>query len=389
MKRVLIASASAGNGHIKAAEAVQQGFKLVGGDSVETLHIDVFDRKYSNPVVAQLYGQGYITMVNELPTALGIMYDAMDKPWGKHGRRLGFRKLRQFMLDFDPDLIVSTHFIPAAVASSLLCKGLLDVPSAIVVTDFDAHGMWFCRHYDHYFVAMGETKEYLAQNGIEPDRITISGIPIHPIFAQNKDRLAMRQKHGILQDRPVILLSAGGFGVGPMEKILQALLQVQYPLQVLAMCGKNEELKRRLEATAGGLSSQLKLLPIGYTNQMDEFMSAADILLGKPGGLTTSEALAKKLGFVIVNPIPGQEERNADHLLEEGVALRSNEMVTLGYKLNHLLADPQRLANMQANAARIAHPNASEEIVRTLLKLPRTHSATKCGARHCRNRKVA
>jgi processive 1,2-diacylglycerol beta-glucosyltransferase len=166
-----------------------------------------------------------------------------------------------------------------------------------------------------------------------------------------------------------------------MQQILEALQKIKNPIQVVALCGKNEELKTQIEALAATVPASLKLLPIGYTNKMDEYMSAADIVLGKPGGLTTSEALAKQLAFVIFNPIPGQEERNSDHLLEEGAAIRCNELMTLAFKLDQLLADEARLRSMQANSARLGRPNSSQDIVRTLMSLPPGHQGKPCGKR--------
>ena len=178
----------------------------------------------------------------------------------------------------------------------------------------------------------------------------------------------MRDKHGLAPDRTTILLSAGGFGVGSVDALVNSLLPLQHRAQVVAICGRNEELKKRLTKLAGRIKPDAAVLvkPFGYTKEMDELMTASDLVLGKPGGLTTSEALAKGLVFVIVNPIPGQEERNSDHLLEAGVAIRCNNLHTLSYKLDQLLADPQRVQSMKTNAQRMGHPKAAIEIVEKL-----------------------
>ncbi|MCA1626997.1 MAG: glycosyltransferase, partial [Acidobacteria bacterium] len=186
---------------------------------------------------------------------------------------------------------------------------------------------------------------------------------------------AMREKHGLAPDRTTILLSAGGFGVGPVEHMVEALAALEHPAQVIALCGRNEELKSRLEGIAARVASASSTVikPIGYTTEMDEYMTAADLLLGKPGGLTTSEALAKELVFVIVNPIPGQEERNSDHLLEEGVAIRCNNLPALAFKIDRLLSDPPRLAAMRERARQLARPHAARGIVNKLLALQGRH----------------
>src|SRR5206468_5918633 len=180
----------------------------------------------------------------------------------------------------------------------------------------------------------------------------------------------MRRKHGLKEDRTTILISAGGFGVGPIEHLVQSLLGLHHPVQIMAVCGRGKELKTRLDRMASRrLPPSISLHVTGYTTDMDEYMAAANLLVGKPGGLTTSEALAKGLVFVIVNPLPGQEERNADHLLEEGAAIRCNNLPVLAYKIDRLLDDPQRVASMRANVRRLARPRAAHDIVAKLLTL--------------------
>jgi processive 1,2-diacylglycerol beta-glucosyltransferase len=250
-------------------------------------------------------------------------------------------------------------------------KKTLTCPLAVVVTDFDIHANWLCRYCDRYFVALDETGVHLEKLGIPADRITVSGIPVDPVFARRKDKAAMRRKHGLREDRTTILVSAGGFGVGPVENLITALLDLQHEAQIVAVCGKSEELKRKLENLAGRVPAghRVTVRVVGYTTDMDEYMAAADMLVGKTGGLTTSEALARDLIMVVVNPIPGQEERNADHLLEEGAALRCNNLPAIAFKIDRLLDDPARMAAMKKNIQRLARPRAAYDIVSTLLQL--------------------
>src|SRR6185503_19202111 len=156
---------------------------------------------------------------------------------------------------------------------------------------------------------------------------------------------------------------------GSVDALIASLLPMKHRVQVVAICGRNEELKKRLTRMAARAKPHATVLlkPFGYTKEMDELMTASDIVLGKPGGLTTSEALAKGLVFVIVNPIPGQEERNSDHLLERAVGIRCNNLPTLSYKLDRLLADKARFKAMQGNARRLGRPNAAREIVGELM----------------------
>ena len=372
-KKVLILSASVGAGHVRAAQAVERAF----ADAVaaeEVRHIDTLE--YTNKLFRRLYSRAYIDMVNKMPDVLGWLYDAMDKPWKNERRRLAFDKLNtrpfvKMLKQYQPEFVVCTHFLPAEILSWLQAKERINARQAIVVTDFDVHAMWLCHHYEQYFVALDETRAHMEALGIPPAKLTVSGIPIDPVFSQTKDKTEMRAKLGLRYDRTTILVSAGGFGVGPVEHLMQTLLQLKHPTQVISICGRNEELKSRIENLTARFSakSSVAVHAIGYTTQMDEYMAASDILLGKPGGLTTSEALARGLVFVIVNPIPGQEERNSDHLLEEGVAIRCNNLPVLAYKIDRLLDDPLRFAQMQANALRLARPRAAREIVDKLLSL--------------------
>jgi len=369
-KKVLILSASSGAGHTRAAQAVERAF-LEMRAAEEVRHLDTLD--YTNKLFRNLYSKAYIDMVNKAPDIMGWLYDQFDKPWKNERRRLAFDKLNtrpfvKMLREYQPDITVCTHFLPAEIMSWLKAKERIASPQAIVVTDFDVHAMWLCHHYERYFVALDETRVHLERLGIEPSKITVSGIPIDPIFAVKRDKSEMRRKHGLAPDRVTILVSAGGFGVGPMEQLLTSLMELRHPAQVIAICGRNEELKTQVEQMASSRpAGNVLLKPVGYTTEMHELMAASDMLVGKPGGLTTSEALATGLVFVIVNPIPGQEERNSDHLLEEGVAIRCNNLPVLAYKIDRLLDDQERFAAMLANANRLARPVAAFEIVTTLL----------------------
>jgi processive 1,2-diacylglycerol beta-glucosyltransferase len=188
----------------------------------------------------------------------------------------------------------------------------------------------------------------------------------------------MRQKHSLDQNRFTILVSAGGFGVGPVGHLMEALARLAHPAHVVAVCGRNESLRAELTQTVERIanSSQVSFTLLGFTTEMDELMAAADLFVGKPGGLTTSEVLAKGLPMVVINPIPGQEERNSDHLLEHGAAIRSNNLPALAYKIDTLVDAPEKLARMAENARAMGKPAAAATIVERLVALcqPRASS---------------
>jgi len=372
-KKVLILSAAVGAGHLRAAEALEKAFIKLNA-ATEIRNIDVLN--YTNPLFRRLYGKAYLDMVNRMPEVLGWMYDSLDKPWQNERRRLALDRLNtqpliKFLKEYQPDIAVCTHFLPAEIISWLTAKEKITFPQAIVVTDFDVHAMWLAHHFERYFVAMDETRVHLEKLGIPADKITVSGIPIDPIFAEQKDKTEMREKYNLETDKLTILVSAGGFGVGNIEHLLIALGELKTPAQILAICGRNEELKTKLETLAAEKlnNETVTFKPIGYTTAMDEYMSAADLIVGKPGGLTTSEALAKNLIFIVVNPIPGQEERNSDHLLEKGCAIKCNNLPTLAYKIDELVKDKNRFEQMKNNVLKFGKPNSAENIVQKLISL--------------------
>ncbi len=363
-RAVLVLSAASGAGHIRSAEAVAAA---VAARGVPARHVEVL--KYTNPLFKRFYSDLYVEMVNRNPDLMGLLYNALDRPWRYQKRRLALdrlntRPLVRLLKEADPRLVVCTHFLPAEILVHLKRKGHLDVPLAVVVTDFDAHAMWLYRGVDWYFVACEETKVHLAALGIPPETIHVTGIPIDPVFAAEKPKRETRAALGLDPDRTTVLVSAGGFGVGPVEALVRAVHAVRHPVQVAVVCGRNAALERRLKGLDG---TAHPMTVVGYTTAMDSWMAASDLLVGKAGGLTSSEALARGLVLVIVNPIPGQEERNSDHFLEEGAAIRCNNLPALAYKVDALLGDPARLARMKAAVARLARPAAALEIASTIL----------------------
>ena len=361
-KKILILSASAGAGHVRAAQALEKAFAEAGGGE-EVRHVDTLE--YTNPLFRRMYSKAYLDMVNTMPEVLGWLYDSLDKPWKHRPTKFAFEKLNtrpfaKLLKSYQPDVTICTHFLPAEIIAWMRAKAKLVCRQATVVTDFDVHALWLCHRCEHYFVAIDETRAHLEELGVAPAKITVSGIPIDPVFSRPADKLATRKKHGLAPDLTTILISAGGFGVGRVGGLIASLMKLEHPAQIVAICGKNAELKSEIEAQ---VAADAKVKVLGFTTEMDELMAASDLIVGKPGGLTTSEALARGLAYVVVNPIPGQEERNSDHLLEEGAAIRCNNLPVLAYKVDKLLDDPARLATMKANALRIARPDAASTIV--------------------------
>ncbi|MDD5266307.1 MAG: glycosyltransferase [Methylococcales bacterium] len=368
-KRVLIMSVSAGMGHIKAAAALEKTF-AADESVVEVINNDAL--QYTNKLFRDFYSTFYTSLVKSAPNFLGWWYKTSDEPWRTDAMRqmidrLNTKPLVRFIRTFDPHIIVCTHFMPAGIISHLIATEKLQAHLSIVVTDFDFHAMWLSRAFHRYFVAIDETKAYLQMLGMPTDRITVSGIPIDPVFSEPVNRARECALLGLDPTKPILLLSAGALGVSPTDFILEQLLLLSHRAQILVVCGRDEELRQRVEQRVRNQHNR-EVRVFGYTDEMHRWMKTADLFIGKPGGLTTAEALASGLPMCVFNPIPGQEERNCDHLLEEGIAVKCNDIITLPFKISKLLDDPDRMAEMKLRALRFAKPDAAQTVVRTLIE---------------------
>jgi processive 1,2-diacylglycerol beta-glucosyltransferase len=323
----------------------------------------------------------YLDLVSRAPHVLGYFYDLLDRAPSSEKKadrfrlmveKLNLRKLLKLLRKGNWDVVVNTHFLPAELIASLRRKGEVPLPQFTVTTDFETHRLWVNQPCEHYFTATEEGAVNLQHWGVPSADITTSGIPIHPVFSRRKERAECLRNQGLVGDRPVVLQLAGGFGVGPVESIFQNLLEVEGPLELAVVAGRNEELLGRLQQTPVPERHRVKVF--GYTKAMDELMTAADVVISKPGGLTTSEALACGAAMVVVNPIPGQESRNSDFLLENGAAVKINNLATLTYKLGRLLSDSAHLARLKENAQRLARPEAAFTVAQAALDWRRSPS---------------
>jgi processive 1,2-diacylglycerol beta-glucosyltransferase len=373
-KRILVLSASVGAGHLRAAQAVEKALKILDPEaSVE--NFDVMD--YTNAAFRRMYAKSYLDLVNRAPHALGYFYDMLDKqpsPQHKSDRlrllveKLNLGKFSKLLAEKRWDIVVNTHFLPAEIIASLKRKRKFATPQLTATTDFETHRLWVNQPCDHYFTATEEGSLNLQYWGVPAKDITVTGIPIDPIFSEEKDRAGCLKRQGLAGDRPIVLQLGGGFGVGPVEKLFNGLLELEKPLEIVVVAGRNEELKKRLEKLKTPERHRVHIL--GFTTQIDELMAVADLVVTKPGGLTTSETLARGAAMAVVNPIPGQESRNSDFLLENSAAVKINNLSTLTYKLNQLLADPARLALLKQNARRLGRPQAAFDVARKALDWP-------------------
>ncbi len=379
-RRILILSASVGAGHLRAAEALEAALRELD-PAADVQNVDVLT--LTNAMFRRVYGQTYLDMVNNMPHVLGYFYDVLDRkpsPRAKSDalrrlvQRMNLGKFLKFLNKQKWDVIVNTHFLPAEIIAGLTNKKKFATPHFTIVTDFDSHRLWVNEPCDHYFTATEESAVNLHSWGVPADATTVTGIPIHPAFSRPKDRDECLAKHGLAGDRPIILQLSGGFGVGPIEKIYRAILEVEVPLELIAVTGRNAKIKTELEKVE--VPERHKSHVLGFTTEIDELMAVADIVVSKPGGLTTSEVLARGAVMAVINPIPGQESRNSDYLLENGAAIKLNNVSTVPFKLTALLRQPRRLATLKANARRLGHPKAAFDVARRALALADQNGGT-------------
>jgi processive 1,2-diacylglycerol beta-glucosyltransferase len=236
-----------------------------------------------------------------------------------------------------------------------------------VTTDFDTHRLWYNPPCEHYFTATEEGRSNLAAWGISPQCITATGIPVHPLFARPRDAWDCKRRLDLADDRPVILQLAGGLGVGPIEAIHRQILAAELPLQIVVASGRNTVASEKLAAIPS--PDHHRRLILGFTDRMDELMAAADVIVSKPGGLTTSEALCRGAAMVVVDPIPGQETRNSDYLLENSAAVKVNNIASLQHKLTRLLCESGRLESLRAAARKLARPRAAYDVAEKSLAI--------------------
>jgi processive 1,2-diacylglycerol beta-glucosyltransferase len=296
--------------------------------------------------------------------------DALSQKLRRAVERLSTRPLMKEIAAFAPDAVICTHFLPAELLARKTGRGHFSTPVWVQVTDFDLHGMWVQPEVAGYFAANDEVKFRLQSRGIAPERVRVTGIPIMPQFSQKPDRAACAKELGASPSKCTVLLMGGGAGVGGLDEVAERLLAIGgadaiSDFQLIVLAGKNQKTLAAL--TELSAKHPGRLFPQGLTNKVERIMACADVIITKPGGLTTSEALACGLPMIIHSPIPGQEEHNADYLMEEGVALKAIDASGLEFRLKTLLANPARLAAMRTRAAALGRAFAGRDVLSTVL----------------------
>lgn len=357
----MILSAGVGSGHNMAGGVIEKFLNATPG-----VYADIVDvLELSNDAYQYLYGKTYFKLVDAVPWLVGWGYDSNDPPFKLKKPVEMFDRLNTMgtvkrIKGFNPDVVVCTHFLPARLAALLQARAVIDAPIFVATTDYDFQGLWLNPPFSQIFVARAETKAYMEAIGVPADRLTASGIPVRPLFGEPVDANAVRERYDLDASKPLLLLSAGAAGGSYTTAVVKQTLRMTSRFQAVVICGHNAELKSEVETLVAGREDDYRVL--GYSTDMPDLMRIASLFVGKPGGLSSSECMAAGLPMVLIKPIPGQEERNSDYLLESGAAVKCNYENTIGYKIDEVLAEPGRLERMAVNARRIGHADAAETV---------------------------
>lgn len=369
--KILIATMTAGGGHLAAAAALEEAWRaLHPRDTVKQLDLE----KFFSSIHRKLHSGGYAKLVKNAPELWGLVFKTTDDPevaskLNKFQQLFPSRSRRRFIKyleEFRPDVVLCTHYAPLEILGQLKLEAdqaaarprRKSGPSArqnetwkpfvvSVVTDFEAHALWMDAGVDLYCVAAKETAARLIARGARKDTIVATGIPVAAKFATKVEAPAIRKAMGLRDDMPTVLVLSGGFGMGPVAKILRQLDKVTGDFQAVVVCGRNEELRRELAAHNHKHPTRV----LGFAANMHELMGVADLIITKPGGLTSSEALALGKPLFILDPIPGQEAANSDFLLERGAAAKVNRVEDLPFRVEELLGSKKLAAMAKAAKA--------------------------------------
>lgn len=322
MIKLLLISASAGAGHVRAAEALK-ALAMRSYPGIAATHIDMMD--YVSKPMKKTMVDAYAMMVQQAPRLWGLLYNRSNR---KETTTQHLKRLSTALTDMNasafydyvesvaPDIILCTHFLPANTLLNAQKRLSNCPPITFLTTDYDLHSFYVADRMRQYFVANEKMKWKLVHQGIPETTVTPSGIPVHPCYKDQKNLVDLRKKYQISEQSPVVLLLSGGQGLMKLDDVVSTLFSLPQTTTLIAIAGKNKTLERRLRALAP--PSHLTLNIVGWTDRMDEYMALADVIVSKPGGLTTTECIALGKPMIITNPIPGQEEHNAYHILESG-----------------------------------------------------------------------
>lgn len=366
-KKILIVSASIGNGHMQAATALYEELRANNSCSVEVvdfLQVGQFRYPKLNRLQIELMNvmkTSYYGMLKIAPNVYKELYKITENQQTR--KILDFinaanqKNMASLITRYRPHAVVCTHPFPLGAASSLRDKKRLSYALSGVITDFAVHPWWVAGGVDHYFIANEVMAKELLEYGISSGGVTVSGIPVGSQFKPS-ERVVMNKV-------PKLLVMGGGLGFGRMEKTLCKLEELPSAVEVTVVTGKNEELQQQLMFLTKSLRNKITVL--SFSTHIASLMKEADLLITKPGGLTCSEALAVNLPMILLNPLPGQEEENANYLHQQGSGLWIKDEGDIISKIAKIVFDkPEMLRRMQKKCAEVSPQNAGIRIAEKL-----------------------
>ncbi|NQT95705.1 MAG: hypothetical protein HQ572_04575 [Candidatus Omnitrophica bacterium] len=368
-KKVLLLYISILSGHHRAAMAVENALKSLDPDT-EVYSINSFN--YTNPILEKLINRTYMSVIKRTPEVWEYLYD--NPKVVKNSQRLkemihryNSSKMKVLIEEFKPDLIGCTQAFPCGMVADYKTSFKSDIPLVGILTDFYPHSYWVYEAVNKYVVASDEAKIKLVENGVSPDRVHVFGIPIGKDFMDGSKPDEALNSLGLDNNLKTILVMGGSGGLGPIKRMVLALERISSRIQIIVVTGTNTKLHSYLKRYTGKLKN--KLVPVGYTDSINRLMSVSDIVVTKPGGLTISEAMAKHLPVIIINPIPGQEAKNTEFLLKKKAAIKAENEHELAILVDNLCSMPSKLEAMKNAAGSLGKPKSALNIAKMMLEL--------------------
>ena len=373
--KVLIFYASYGGGHLNAAKSIENCIK----NNYKNIDVEMIDcMKYVNKTIEKITTAAYREMAKKMPWAWGRIYsDAQKGPLAhitSRSNKIMAIKLLQLLREKKPDLIISTHPFGSQMCSYLKRKNKITAKIATILTDFAPHDQWLVGHEftDYFFVAHNKMKEYLISKNVNKNNIYVTGIPISNRFQKKYNKNEILQEFNLSKEKFTVLFFGGGeFGLGKTRtsQIFEDFVRETkiHDIQIIAISGKNPKMKASFEEIVTNYKAKENVVILEFTNKVPELMNISNIVVTKPGGLTTSESLASHLPMVVINPIPGQEEENAEFLESKGIAVWIKKNDNSEKIIESLLSNKEQLQKMKENTKILAKPNSTDDICNILL----------------------
>jgi processive 1,2-diacylglycerol beta-glucosyltransferase len=369
LKKVLIFYITERSGHHSAARAMAVAF---GRLSPETQVICINAFRYLFPVAERITHKVYMSVIKRFPRLWEKMYDNPKFVGRTQGLqrwiyRRAVLKMKRLIESERPQAVIATQAFPCGVVAAYKKETGSDLYLAATLTDFAPHAYWVHDEVNLYSVASDESRELLVHRGADPKNVRVYGIPIDPRFSEPTDRREILANYGLSDTVPIVMVMGGGHGLGPIRNVLRRLDAADISLQFIVVCGINRKLYRWVR----GVSWRHKVRIFRYTSEIDHLMSVASVLITKPGGITTAEALAKNVPMIIMSPIPGQEARNTRWLVRHGVAVEVHSADEVVSSVIHNIVTSRRrhgIFSILESTARLARPRSSAEIVQHVLE---------------------